>query len=557
MSHMEFNTNLKDTLKSDNELKTGPLPRWQRRAREQGLTPLSINEKSFLGNKSGLGISPRSARTPLSGSFLDGKKSPSTGISPGREKSPARLMPKLAVRGHRTPGGGNKTPNKLACGDRFIPNRSATDYERSHHLIMSSMDRKDTNADDEQSLQQKEYREKMLQNLNDGVPPETRVLSFKAKAPQGKDGSKSSQNFQLFCNVMIFISAHINNLKVLFSTGKSATKSSSSRHIPSVPEKILDAPELLNDYYLHLMDWSSNNHLAVGLGGCVFIWNGGDGTITPLTQYEDPEYICSLSWIKEGNVLAIGRSNKNTELWDVAQQKLIRTMAGHTDRITSLSWNSFILSSGSRSGQIIHHDVRNPNHISATLNHHSQEICGLKWSNDGRMLAAGGNDNLVSIWENGSTTPLFTFSDHQAAVKGLAWCPFQNNILASGGGTNDRTIRLWNCSLGTNLKTVNTNSQVSSLLWSTHYRELISGHGFSQNQLTIWKYPTLTKVTDLTGHTGRVLEMCLSPDGQTVVSAAADETLRLWKCWAVDKKEKKSLNIGKDHPISALARTIR
>ncbi|RXG54534.1 Cell division cycle protein 20-like protein [Armadillidium vulgare] len=71
-----------------------------------------------------------------------------------------------------------------------------------------------------------------------------------------------------------------------------------------------------------------------------------------------------------------------------------------------------------------------------------------------------------------------------------------------------------------------------------YYRELISGHGFSQNQLTIWKYPTLTKVTDLTGHTGRVLEMGLSPDGQTVVSYAADETLQLWKCWAVDKKQK-------------------
>lgn len=60
-----------------------------------------------------------------------------------------------------------------------------------------------------------------------------------------------------------------------------------------------------------------------------------------------------------------------------------------------------------------------------------------------------------------------------------------------------------------------------------------------------------------TGHTGRVLELCLSPDGETVVSAAADETLRLWKCWAVDKKEKKTQNTTKGHPLSALARSIR
>ena len=40
------------------------------------------------------------------------------------------------------------------------------------------------------------------------------------------------------------------------------------------------------------------------------------------------------------------------------------------------------------------------------------------------------------------------------------------------------------------------------------------------------------------GHTARVLHMAMSPDGSTVVSAAADETLRLWKCFAVDPHKK-------------------
>ena len=69
------------------------------------------------------------------------------------------------------------------------------------------------------------------------------------------------------------------------------------------------------------------------------------------------------------------------------------------------------------------------------------------------------------------------YRHHQAAVKALAWCPWQPNVLASGGGTADRCIRLWNGSNGTLLNTIDTKSQVCSLLWASQYKELVSAHG--------------------------------------------------------------------------------
>ena len=45
--------------------------------------------------------------------------------------------------------------------------------------------------------------------------------------------------------------------------------------------------------------------------------------------------------------------------------------------------------------------------------------------------------------------------------------------------------------------------QVCSLVWSGEFKEIMSGHGFSYNQLTIWKYPQMTKVVDLTGKSDR------------------------------------------------------
>jgi len=89
---------------------------------------------------------------------------------------------------------------------------------------------------------------------------------------------------------------------------------------------------------------------------------------------------------------------------------------------------------------------------------------------------------------------------------------------------------------GACLNSVYTGSQVCALQWSKNYRELVSSHGYNENQLTVWKYPSMEKVTELHGHTQRVLFLAQSPDGETVVSGAGDERLRFWKLWPKQKK---------------------
>jgi cell division cycle 20, cofactor of APC complex len=342
----------------------------------------------------------------------------------------------------------------------------------------------------------------------------------------------------------------------LYSQNKipSSVKKTVNRVIPSIPEKILDAPGLLDDYYLNLLDWNSNNVLAVALGQTVYLWNASTSSIYTLLETPEAENnITSLSWVQEGNYLAVGTAFAEVQLWDVERMTQCRSMRGHRSRVGALAWNSYVLSSGSRDSTIFHHDVRVENHHIATLRGHTQEVCGLKWSHDGSQLASGGNDNLLNIWDYGSSTARFSLDHHQAAVKALAWCPWQGNLLASGGGAADRHIRFWNTQTGACLNAVDTKSQVCSIQWSRHQKELVSGHGFSQNQLILWKYPTMHKIAELNGHTSRVLNMATSPDGTTVVSAAGDETLRFWKIFAPNDrkassalrtKEKSSLGTG-------------
>lgn len=173
----------------------------------------------------------------------------------------------------------------------------------------------------------------------------------------------------------------------------------------------------------------------------------------------------------------------------------------------------------------------------AKLTGHKQEVCGLKWNCDDNQLASGGNDNKLFVWDKLTQQPLYKFAEHTAAVKAIAWSPHQHGTLASGGGTADRKIRFWNTLTGQAINEIDTGSQVCNLAWSKNSNEIVSTHGFSENQIVVWKYPSMSQVATLTGHTYRVLYLAMSPDGQVIVTGAGDETLRFWNCFAKSKNE--------------------
>ncbi len=98
-------------------------------------------------------------------------------------------------------------------------------------------------------------------------------------------------------------------------------------------------------------------------------------------------------------------------------------------------------------------------------------------------------------------------------------------------------------------------SQVCALQWNTHEKEILSSHGFSQNQLCLWRYPSMAKVGEFNGHTSRVLHLSQSPDGTSVCSAAADETLRFWRVFGEPARIRKAKTEQAER--ISLLRTIR
>jgi cell division cycle 20-like protein 1 (cofactor of APC complex) len=94
------------------------------------------------------------------------------------------------------------------------------------------------------------------------------------------------------------------------------------RHIPELPYKVLDAPDLQDDFYLNLIDWSSSNILSVALGPCVYLHNAQTNSVQLLcdlthTQLPVPnnnqlniigsDIVTSVHWSDWSNILAVGK----------------------------------------------------------------------------------------------------------------------------------------------------------------------------------------------------------------------------------------------------------
>ncbi|CAE7340626.1 FZR1 [Symbiodinium natans] len=428
------------------------------------------------------------------------------------------------------------------CSDRFIPSRAASDLE-SGLTLLSESSRPPEPRDEGNSVYAQLLRSELL-GIHAGSEKEEKPF----RSPDSKSLFKYRSCAQASPEDAFSLSPVSFQSSRLLSTPRKAP-----RKIAKVPFKVLDAPQLQDDFYLNLVDWSSANVLSVGLSNCVYLWSACTSRVTKLCDLGPDDTVTSVAWTQRGAHLAVGTNKGEVQIWDSTQCRKMRTMSGHLGRVGTMAWNGFVLSTGSRDHHILHRDVRQPAPFMSKLHGHRQEVCGLKWSFDEQQLASGGNDNKLCVWSLKSTEPVLKFNRHQAAVKAIAWSPHQHGLLASGGGTADRCIRFWNTVNNMPLSCIDTGSQVCNLVWSKNLNEIVSTHGYSLNQIILWKYPSMTKVATLTGHTYRVLYLAISPDGQTVVTGAGDETLRFWNVFPSTKSRSGS-SLSFSLP---LGRTIR
>lgn len=205
-------------------------------------------------------ITPNEAQTPLGRRRRQRYTPLSSSHAYSRENTHARAEPQDGP-SEAFAGASSSSPAlPPPMRDRYIPVRGSMDiqvsaFEVEKAIYSGSQHEQEVNA----SPAKEEYKKCLASNLFGGEPA-NRVLSF--ASPR----SPSSTAAAAAAAAASTADGCDDTLRMLYNANRHGSfthrEAWGGRHIPQSPERILDAPELLDDYYLNLLDWNADNILG-------------------------------------------------------------------------------------------------------------------------------------------------------------------------------------------------------------------------------------------------------------------------------------------------------
>lgn len=307
---------------------------------------------------------------------------------------------------------------------------------------------------------------------------------------------------------------------------------------------------------------ATNTMLASGSHDrTIRLWpvGNGDGTFPTHddmqprhTLHAHTQAIRTLAISPDGITLASGGNDAYIRLWDIRTGELIHTFLeiDHPSAFLSFSADGRLLASAGRDQVVYLWDMATRQRLSA-LQAHNNLTYAVSFSPDGQSLASGGTDGLLRLWD-GSTAlttegheqrPLvWTLQGHTRSIRAVDFHPRAKNghaIIASAG--DDQVIRVWDI---VDSKTAEHSHTVHLLIGHTDNVEAIQFSADGQRLVSasrdktvkVWDVSTLLNpgrqgvqlMHTLHGHTERVHTCAFSPTGQQIASGSIDRTVCLW-----------------------------
>ncbi|MBE9143139.1 tetratricopeptide repeat protein [Planktothrix mougeotii] len=249
-------------------------------------------------------------------------------------------------------------------------------------------------------------------------------------------------------------------------------------------------------------------------------------TEKPRVSYRDQTNIYSLAFVPNSQILISCNDNK-IKLWNLSIQKKEKTLIDdYNEEIYALaiSDNGQILASGGNSGSILIWDLNSGKQIDTLTVNFGEEVKSIVISKDSQILAAGSTDGQIVLYNLATQEEIDTVG-HNDSVNTLIITANGETLIS---GSDDTTIKFWNIKTGEEILTLNGhNDSVNVFAISPDGKRLVSGD--SGGNIIVWYLNNGKQLKQFSAHSGGVLTLAISPDGYTLVSGGGDNLIKIWR----------------------------
>jgi RNA polymerase sigma factor (sigma-70 family) len=263
---------------------------------------------------------------------------------------------------------------------------------------------------------------------------------------------------------------------------------------------------------------------AAGSDGVIRLWDRATGReIRSFRAHR--QRVSALAFLPDGKRLVSSGEYDAARLWEVATGKELRSFAGAEDNTRGVTHvccpadaDKLALTTYLPSVHLV--DVE-----SSQVKHSLKgRLCSrVAFSPDGKLLAGGGDDPLLSVWDAATGEEKWS-AKPGGPVVAVAFAPDGRAVAA---GVYGKGVVLWDAATGREVRHLPFgNGAVRAVAISPDSRLLAAGG--DTNEVTLYELATGQAVQRLPGHAGFVWSLTFAPDGRSLVTGSWDATALVW-----------------------------
>ena len=231
----------------------------------------------------------------------------------------------------------------------------------------------------------------------------------------------------------------------------------------------------------------------------------------------------AVAFTEDGRRLVTVGADGTLKVWEIANGAEIRAIPLGDSSITALAVSNGRALTGHDDGTLQLWDFVNGQKL-GQFSRNQASVWSVAFMDEPNRFLASGHDWVISVWDaRAAHSPIIAIEAHESAVQSVAYSP--TGVLASGGA--DRLVKLWDASSGELLRTYRGHRDfVSAVGFSPDGKYLASGS--HDGEVRVWLTSTRRLYRVLTHSAGEIRSLSFSPTGDLLAAASNDGRIRIW-----------------------------